>query len=33
MKYLKEIENTYPEIANIYFDLKYEDLNQYKNIK
>lgn len=30
MRYLSELETVYPEIAKEYFDLRYEDLNQYK---
>ena len=29
-KYLREFENNYPEIAKQYFDLRFEELNQYK---
>lgn len=33
MKYLKQLENDCPEIAEKYFDMKFEELNNYKNIK
>lgn len=29
MRYLSELEETHPDIANEYFDLKFEDLNMY----
>lgn len=31
MKYLNEVETDHPDIANEYFDLKFEDLNEYSN--
>jgi hypothetical protein len=30
VKYMKQFENDYPEIASMYFDLKFEDLNLYQ---
>ena len=32
MKYFKKLENDCPEIAEKYFDMKFEELNNYKNI-
>ncbi len=30
MRYMREFKKDHPEIAEQYFDLKYEDLNEYK---
>lgn len=30
MRYLKEVENDFPDIADKYFDMKFEDLNKFR---
>lgn len=30
MKYLKQIESDFPDIAEKYFDMKFENLNRFK---
>ncbi len=33
MRYLKEVERDFPDIAKKYFDLKYDNLNKFKEVK
>ena len=30
MRYLKEVENDFPDIAEKYFDMKFENLNKFR---
>ena len=33
MNYLNKFEKDYPDIAKEYYDLRFEELNEYKNVK